>query len=217
MALTARWTGSKWKYSGSIDVPQMVSGFDTAGDRGASFSYKNPAYAPALKKAQKKARNAYTDDLQDESDAIAREYRRLGRQQKGERDELELLAAESLAAAESQAAALTVQHDQRIAGMRAARDQSTADAMAATNAANAATGRAQVLRAEAVETGKRVRATGQAVSSSLGVLSNMQAKQGKTAVQSRRGKKGRGAATTMSSLAIGSTGRSVGSGSNLSI
>ena len=215
MALTARWTGSKWKYSGSIDVPQIVSGYDDTNE--STYSHRNPEYAPALKKAQRKARNAYTDDLQDESDAIAREYRRLGRQQKGERDELEALAAESLAAANSQAEALTVQHDQRIAGMRAARDQSTAAAMAATDAANAATGRAQVLRAEAVETGKRVRATGQAVSSSLSVLSGMQGKQGKTAVQSRRGKKGRGAATTMSSLAIGSTGRSAGSGSNLSI
>tara|TARA_B100001063_G_scaffold196339_1_gene188272 strand:+ start:45 stop:692 length:648 start_codon:yes stop_codon:yes gene_type:complete len=215
MALTARWTGSKWKYSGSIDVPKHVSGYDESNE--STYSHKNPAYAPALKKAQRKARNAYTDDLQDESDAIAREYRRLGRQQKGERDELEALAAESLAAANSQAEALTVQHDQRIAGMRAARDQSTADAMAATNAANAATGRAQVLRAEAVETGKRVRAAGQAVSSSLGVLANRQGRQGQTAVQSRRGKRGRGAATTMSSLAIGSTGRSAGSGSNLSI
>lgn len=215
MALTARWTGSKWKYSGSIDVPETVSGYDDSND--STYSHRNPAYGPALQKAQKRARNAYTDELQEESDAIAREYKRLARQQKGERDELEALAAESLAAANSQAAALTVQHDQRIAGMRAARDQSTAAAMAATNAANAATGRAQVLRAEAVETGKRVRATGQAVSSSLSVLSGMQGKQGKTAVQSRRGKKGRGAATTMSSLAIGSTGRSAGSGSNLSI
>ena len=215
MALTARWTGSRWRYDGSIDVPQIVSGYDESNE--STYTHKNPAYAPALRQAQKQARRAYTNNLQNEADTLAEQYRILGEEQKGERDELEALAAESLAAAESQANALTVQHDQRIAGMRAARDQSTADAMAATNAANAAASQAQVLRAEAVETGKRVRAAGQAVSSSLGVLANRQGRQGQTAVQSRRGKRGRGAATTMSSLAIGSTGRSAGSGSNLSI
>jgi hypothetical protein len=215
MALTAQWTGSRWTYSGSIDVPQIVSGYDESNE--STYTHKNPAYAPALRQAQKQARRAYTNNLQNEADTLAEQYRILGEEQKGERDELEALAAESLAAAESQANALTVQHDQRIAGMRAARDQSTADAMAATNAANAAASQAQVLRAEAVETGKRVRAAGQAVSSSLGVLANRQGKQGQTAIQSRRGKRGRGAATTMSSLAIGSTGRSAGSGSNLSI
>ena len=215
MALTARWTGSRWRYDGSIDVPQIVSGYDESNE--STYTHKNPAYAPALRQAQKQARKAYSRQLQDEADSLAEEYRILGEEQQGERDELELLAAESLAAAESQAAALTVQHDQRIAGMRAARDQSTADAMAATNAANAAASQAQALRAEAVETGKRVRAVGQAVSSSLGVLANRQSRQGQTAVQSRRGKRGRGAPTTMSSLAIGSTGRSAGSGSNLSI
>jgi len=133
---------------------------------------------------------------QAEAKALAAQRNRVARQQVRRRNELEAQRAASLAASQAEVKRLQKVQQERLANM-----------------AN----RQAELTAEAEQSMKRAMAAGQAVSSSLGILSNASNKQGRTAAVTRARSRSRGGRRTTASLNVGQTGRSSGSGSNLSI
>ena len=133
---------------------------------------------------------------QAEADALASKRRSIARQQVQRRDELEAQRAASLAATQAEVERLQKIQEDRLAAMSS---------------------RQAELTAEAEQSMKQAMAAGQAVSSSLGILSNFSNKQGRTAAVTRARSRSRGGRRTTASLSLGQTGRSGGSGSNLSI
>ena len=133
---------------------------------------------------------------QAEVNALAAQRKRVAKQQVQRRDELEAQRAASVAASQAEVEKLQKIQQERLASM-----------------AN----RQAELTAETEQSMKRAMAAGQAVSSSLGILSNASNKQGRTAAVTRARSRSRGGRRTTASLNVGQTGRSSGSGSNLSI
>ena len=104
--------------------------------------------------------------------------------------------SQQIAVQQAEAAQLRQQQADRLAGIEAE--------------AAASTAAAEKSKAESM-------AAGEAVASSLGVLSKAGRTQGRTASVSKRNVKGRGSRQTTASLNIGATSSGSGSGSNLSI
>lgn len=143
------------------------------------------------KEAEKKAR-----EQQAKLDAIARQRTALAQQQQARSRALQVQQSQQIAAQQAEAT--------RLQGLQADRlVQIKAQAAASTAAAEKS-------RAESM-------AAGNAVASSLGVLSQAGAKQGRTASVSKKAKRRTGARQTESSLRIGATSTGSGTGSNLSI
>ena len=127
---------------------------------------------------------------------LAKKRTKISREQIQRRNELEAQRAASLAASQAEVRQLQKLQEDRLATMSS---------------------RQAELTAEAEQSMRQAMAAGQAVSSSLGILSNASNKQGRTAAVTRARSRSRGGRRTTASLNVGQTGRSGGSGSNLSI
>jgi hypothetical protein len=130
--------------------------------------------------------------------------------------------AEIDALARQQAALQQAEERKRIAADQVSQREQLQTQVAAQSAANAALALTQQQtfeseKASIAETQKKNLAAGQAVASSLRILSDRQGTQGRTAAVSRRGRRRGAPKATVSALRIGNTGRGYGSGNNLSI
>ena len=143
---------------------------------------------------------------QQQSDAERR------RQQEQRRREAEAVRQQQLQAQEREGIAM-----EQLATMQELQSQASAQSAANAALAYEQRGKYEGQRAELAQLQAKNLAAGQAVGSSLRILSGPKLRQGRGAAVSRRGRRAGGAKTTMSSLAIGKTGRGSGSGNNLSI
>ena len=157
-----------------------------------------------LQRAEEQARR----ERQRRLDELAKQRTAIARKQKQRMQELQAQQAAALAASQAQAAKLQRQQASRLKQMQKQQQgfiQGQKASQAAALASQAAAKESQMLSM----------AAGEAVSSSLGILSKAGGQQGRTATVSKPRGRSRGGRRTTSSLSIGQTGSVGGSGINL--